>query len=759
MAQGVKDGKVNLFANWKGIEERPQLADNTTVQQGFNVDFIDGTICRRKGRTLLMSPTSFKPSVVLWQSGGTTWTDVTAACTDGDPTTAAITGAFNSANALVIGAPFRFTGISFTLTSGNNTNVTTTSVLPSDYTVVFNSSFVITDTTIVASKSFAQSGTITWAASGWSSGSGWSPGTGPIDPITAGGDKLNISRNLYYVTITSSNSVNVNISEISLLFTGSDGIRLLGDSSGMSEFVTRSGDRYIVSVNSIPSVNNDSHLGLPPDVKVLSYDLTTGTTSTVYIGPYGRKGTRRSAKTSFVTFNGFLIGSTPVGKLWKYDGTSSGELEAMAGNDYINGVVGARGYLNTAPLGKYLDVYHSKLMVAGSPVTPLTFYASMPDNDINNIPGAATVGGPNVWPIDTTYTIQTKEGDYITGTGVVNDRYVIFTRAQTWVFDETSLRLANGDVGCIAPGSVQRIDENIFFLSERGVFTHDSVNAKLISGPIEQTLGTMVNWKAVENSATSAHYASKGEYWLWLPINGDWQNKIAVVFNYIKQYWRIVGGWYPFDTNARIGTNFHGVSAACQALGSDGRRKLLSINQNGDLYQEDTGYDDNGFIYPAYAVLHQLSSWSNFLAQSASAFGENYVMFREWYVNVTMDGGWLECIPLEDGERFDQELDRHLNGVALNSEWAQKQSFVQNAVSSNQTQLNYGTVAGWPVNTPWSQPKKVKFSFRRNVTKIQPVLHWPGGQFVTNNYNTAQVAAKTAIFDVQIGSFVKPGGR
>jgi len=336
---------------------------------------------------------------------------------------------------------------------------------------------------------------------------------------------------------------------------------------------------------------------------------------------------------------------------------------------------------------------------------------------------------------------------------------VIFTASQTWVFDETSLKLANGDIGCIAPGSLQRIDQSVYFLSDQGVFLHDGVNPTLLSGPIEKTLKERVNWKAAAISAASAHYKKKGEYWLWLPINGEWQNQIAVVYNYLKGVWRVVGGWYPFDTTARRGTNYHNTSAAFQAKDVRGRQALLSIDDSGTLWQEDVGKDDNGFIYPAYAVLHQLSSYSRFLAMAATDAGEDYVKFREWYLNIMMDGSWIEGVALEDGERFDQELDRRLSNVATNSEVVQKQALVQNSVSANATQSQFNGAGSWPTTPNFAQPKKIKLSFGRNVTKMNPVLHWPGGKYLAGSYVNFQVAATGGVYDLQISAKAQPGGR
>jgi len=284
------------------------------------------------------------------------------------------------------------------------------------------------------------------------------------------------------------------------------------------------------------------------------------------------------------------------------------------------------------------------------------------------------------------------------------------------------------------------------FLSEQGVFTFDSVNAQNVSEKIAIFLRDRVNWASIA-SASSAHYKAKSEYWLWLPIHGEWQTQVAVIYNYTTKEWRIAGGWYPWDTDARRDANSiqWSTSAATQTLGSSGRQRLLTADANGALWEEDVGMDDNGIVFPAYAMLRPMGA-------------ENYTTFREWYLGTDMDGQWYEGFALGDGERLEQELDRRQTLVATNSEVAQKQARATASVASEPQSLMDGT-AIWPVALNYAKPKKLKLSFARSLTKMQPVLHWAQGQYVAGAGVTNQVPARGRVYEVQIDVSGKPSGR
>jgi hypothetical protein len=741
-----------VYDNFTGLDQQPEGPSSSPIDS-FNVDFIDGKMVRRNGREALSSTLTVRPSKVVYDNGAGLSVDVTELITDGNVTTAAITNAFVAAGAaLYVGCPFLTGGIHFEL-SGTHTNVGAT-ISVKGYSASSNSFSVprtVADGTATGGDTMKISGTVTVTIN-----------ASTLQQVNSGSSAANavlaglLDTDLYWWQITTStNFPGISINEVWLTLSGG-GATLASESYGMSDFVTRTGDRLLVSSSQWPGLYDDADNVLvggsvSPFVGSLArawyYDLGRGDLVPIRIPPHIRGRTIPGQQVSYQTFNGWLIGCTTAGYLWKYDGNNCSALESLSGLDARNNVLGAQSYLLSTPRGTILETYHSKLMVAGDPTAPLNFYASMEDNNITLIPTDATVGGPNVWPLRRVFGIPGRAGDSITGASVINDRYCLLTRSQLWVFDEDSLRMTNGDVGCVARGSIQRIDNLLYFLSDQGIYVFDSVNTVNISAPISKFLRDTVTWSAVEH-CTSAHHRSKGEYWLWLPINGEWQQQIAVVYNYITKKWRMVGGWYPFDTNGRRGNNVvQSVTAATTVIGSDGHYKLITIDSNGDLWNEDTGLDDNSNVFPAYAGMRTI----------AIPNPEDYHSFRDWYIDVEDDGQWYEGYALAEGERFSQEIDRRFANVATNSEVVNKRALSDVSVGGV-TQPTYATVSGWG-NTPnFPQPRKLKLSFARHLTKMQPYLHWAPGQYSAGSYSPVSIS-NGAVKQIQIECAPKGGAR
>jgi hypothetical protein len=748
MSNSLNEAKVT-YSGFKGLQENYALCDRAHALNGFNIEFENGIIKRRKGRQKLLDTFFVRPTKILDPTNNLL--DNTRLLTDGDTTTTVITAPFAVANNFIyLGFPFRIVGFKLFLTSASVAN-TTLVVQLFNYTATTVGQWSaptggIVDGTASGGFTLKQTGIVQFAFGDWAAtGNGW-----------AMGSDLSVSsldQDLFWLRIgTAATTGGANISEIQGYLLDKNSVNLRGEVGNITEFVTRTGDRLPIVTNDFPGHFNDTTFAETGESRTFYFDVSRGDLVPVRIPGFIKKSAGGGSKTSAITFNGWCIGSTSSGYLWKFDGNNASALEALAGLDAVNGVLGAQGYLVQTPRGIILETYRNRLAVTGDTSAPLTFYLSIEDNNISLIPPQATVGGPNVWPVRNVFNVPGREGDYIVSASVINDRYVILTRTQTWVFDDVSLKAINIDLGCIAAGSMQRIDNSIFYLSDQGVVICDSVQSKIISAPIWNTLRDIINWRVI-TACTSAHDKSRGDYWLWLPINGEYQNQVAVVYNYVTGYWRIVGGWYPFDTDARRDANsvIMSVTAATQLVGSSGKKTLVSVDSTGVLWQENVGYDDAGSIYPAYVAMKPLGS-------KEEGGGEDYLATRTCYINVGMDAGWWEVYALTDGERFDQELDRRFANAVTNSFVVQKQALIQNSVAASVTEQTYGAAPAWPVSPNFGQPKKLKMSFGDMMTKVQPVIHWSMGQYSAGSYIN-KVAGSMPLADFEFIIVPKTGGR
>lgn len=768
MAVHPNEGKIT-FSNLQGLEQRFGACDSAHVLDCLNVEFQDGIVQRRKGRQQLANTFVVKPTVVMAFDGVGPAINVTRAMTDGDLATTVVTNAFSTTSkAIYVAAPFRFAGAQFTLSAFASTNSTINTRVFQFATAGFGAVLSVVDGTAVASNTMKQNGSILLnpystqiitPTTGGGTSSAWTVGI--RDAVAADFNNLaNVGfQDFYWMKFsTTAGITGVNISEIMISMVDATAASLLTESNGMVEFTTKSNNRLLVSTNEYPGVLNSNYIAatsqnVMSEARATYFDLGKNIQVPIPIPASIRIGGVPGRKVSYVTFNGWLIGCTSNGYLWKFDGDTSDILEAKVGLDLQNNVIGAQSYLNQTPRGTMLEVYQSRLMVTGDPANPLAFHASMFDNNISVIPPDATVGGPNLWPLATAFMgLPARDGDYITGTSVINNLYVIFTKSRTFTWDgNITINNTNADVGCIATGSIQRTNNTVYFLSDDGFYQTDGISISPVSIPIWKFLSERVSWSSIQN-ATSAYDKTRGEYKCWLPINGEPQNQFCVVYNIKTGSWRFAAGWYPWDTDARRDANsvVQSVSATCPTTGSDGRKLLASEDSNGILWHEEVGRDDNGVVFPAFINLPSVAS------QGQS--GEDYINLREWYITLTMDGQWFECYQLGDGDRFDQELDRRFANVATNSSVVQKQADTDNSVAT-EVQFEYVNVAAWPVDLNYAKPKKLKFSFGRNLTKMQPIIHWAPGQYVAGTYTTGQTPGVGKVYDIQIGVSAKGDGR
>lgn len=749
-------GKAELhYTGILGVEDRYARAQPTNASMAFNLDFKDGIISRRLGRQQLLNTAFVRPARVLWYSSSTL-TDATYTMTDGDNATVSITNPFAASGSLYIGLPHRFYGIKLYVSSAMSTVATMTvkTFNRSSASLGTWTAVTIADGTN-SGGTLKQTGIVTWDWSNWSS---WSSGAANTAADSA------FDQDLYWIQITTSTTGNGGLAQAQGSLIDRGGVSFLPEANGMTEYVAQTGERTVAISSEIPGRYNDTLMALPVEPRAYLADLGRGDLVPLRIPQEFKVEGRPGIKTSLQVFNGWLIGTTSGGYLWRYKNGATAALETYPGMDAQNNVVGAQSYFLKTPRGTMLETYRNRLVIAGDPKAPMTFYLSIEDNNVSVIPASAPVGGPNVWPLRYSFTIPGKDGDRIVAISMINDRLVLFTRSQTWVYDDTSLRLINGDVGCVATGSVQKVENQVYFVSDLGVFTTDGANVVNVSGSIWNTLNSMMNWQSM-NGCTSAHDRTRGEYRVYVPINGEPQNQLCVVYDYINGAWSFAGGWYPFDTNARRDANsvVMSVAASCQAEAADGRQVCLTCDTNGVLWQENKGVDDNGTIFPAYLVLPAVgfSGYANVwgLGAASAQSGEDFASFRDWYMNVAMDGSWLECMSLAEGERFDQELDRRFANVATNSEVVQKQAVIGNSVQANTVSPIYANSPAWATTPNFAQPKKLKFSFGRSLTRMQPVIHWSPGQYVSGTYTTTPVGGRGSIYDLQVDVTKRRGAR
>ena len=240
------------------------------------------------------------------------------------------------------------------------------------------------------------------------------------------------------------------------------------------------------------------------------------------------------------------------------------------------------------PVAKYVVRFQDRLVYAG----------------ILGEPSKVLISGkvPNHEKFDVSFggnfiRVEPDSGDNITGLGIFKDRIIIFkahsvwqitlniTQAGNFFITEPTLQLITSSKGCIAPRSICMVENDIFFLSARGVhslgyqigFTFDQLRANEASAKIRPFF-LALPVSQLQN-ATAVYYDFK--YIISFPGSGK-----TMIYDVLRQAW--MGPW-TFDTNVmEVYTDTNSVEHVLLGGYSDSKINETSasfVNDNGNPIQ------------------------------------------------------------------------------------------------------------------------------------------------------------------------------
>lgn len=276
------------------------------------------------------------------------------------------------------------------------------------------------------------------------------------------------------------------------------------------------------------------------DANYTKVDGTLNTTNRVIFQPYKQGGTNR---------------------LYFADG---GLLNKWTGTTLTENIAGS-------PSAKFLAVYKERMFVADG--TPTIYWSKVNDAEVYTTPDG---GQANV---------ETYDSEGIVGLAVVGSSLLIFKEDSIARFvghDTETIEIdkdtegVSPDVGCIAPGTIVRVDDFVFFLSDRGPYIANEGGVQPIGQKIEAELA---EWdKANWSLAWAVHNKDQREILLIVPV--DAVNDIAWCYNLRTQSW--TGPW-DFGYN---------IITACPFERTDGTQGILFGGDDG--WVRDGDNSDNG---------------------------------------------------------------------------------------------------------------------------------------------------------------------
>jgi hypothetical protein len=255
----------------------------------------------------------------------------------------------------------------------------------------------------------------------------------------------------------------------------------------------------------------------------------------------------------------------------------------------------------TVPTGltkaKYVRLYNNYLFLANVTVSATAHPSRIYWSNIKNT---------GTWVTTNFIDIAQNDGQEITGMKVLADRLIVFkTRSIYNVFFTGDADLpfilpgggkTGSAVGCVAPFSIQQVDNGLVFASFDGVYLFDGNNSQCISTNVSDTFSGMNLIKMM--NLRSLNYVTSSMYYLAFPDGAATENDSVLVWDYGNNAWSL----------------YDGIAASAMTTiyvnGTDERPYFGDYA--GFVYRMDTGLDDYPLNVQTAINAYYYTNWRTF---------------------------------------------------------------------------------------------------------------------------------------------------
>jgi hypothetical protein len=202
--------------------------------------------------------------------------------------------------------------------------------------------------------------------------------------------------------------------------------------------------------------------------------------------------------------------------------------------------------------------------------------------------------------------VSKDDGQEITGLRVLTDRLVIFKTRSIYVLQFTGDSdipfilpgggKTNSAVGCVAPFSIQEVENGLVFLSYDGFYYFDGNNSFKISDRISSTIDGLANTNL--SSARSLVQKSKNRYMCAVTSSGQTENDRVLVWDYFLNAWTIYVGLAP---SAMTTFYVNGIE-----------ERPYFGDYDGFVYRMDFGENDNPLGVETAINAYYYTNWRHF---------------------------------------------------------------------------------------------------------------------------------------------------
>ena len=235
---------------------------------------------------------------------------------------------------------------------------------------------------------------------------------------------------------------------------------------------------------------------------------------------------------------------------------------------------------NSAPIGKYLEVYQNYLMVGGiSAYSSRIQWSELLDSE--------------TWPDTNWVDIDKDTGGYITGLETFYNELLVFKSngfhkiAYTGDANLPFIVVKITDkIGTISNWSIVQVEGKVYFASNDGFYVFDGSQPIKISSKI-QSLFDEIN-KSKLDRIYGIHYKELNQIWWGVTTGSNIYNNKIYAYDYINNVWWKYGPAYAFPYNSFAEIIDNNVL------------KIYSGASNGFVFEQNVGSNFSGDAIVAY---------------------------------------------------------------------------------------------------------------------------------------------------------------
>lgn len=190
------------------------------------------------------------------------------------------------------------------------------------------------------------------------------------------------------------------------------------------------------------------------------------------------------------------------------------------------------------------------------------------------------------------FDVQPSDGDKVTGLSTFYDNLLVFKEQSTHKAAPSnstgdfvsSVSLINNSVGCVSHRTIDSVDNDVFFLSRKGVYVvgnepnfFDTIRTNEVSAKVHPEIEGIT---ATNYGLTSAIYYNY-RYYLSYPFGGTTYNNRVLVYDTRYGAWTLNKGYYPNCFNSYIDS-------------SGAEHLYIGGDNTGKVYEMESGYGDDG---------------------------------------------------------------------------------------------------------------------------------------------------------------------